>query len=250
MSARPFLTARWSHLVLVTWAVPPARLEPLLPPGLALDTRDGHAFVSFVAFDFEDTRVLGVRWPFHVNFPEVNLRYYVREPLDAASPPDDDEGRRDAARGYRRGVAFVRELVPRFLVAAMARWLYDEPYQTARMRSAVTAADGAVEVAHALERKGARATLRVVADDRPERPAETSDAHFFKEHRWGYGQRKGRLLRYEVLHPVWDVLPIRTHALEADFAGLYGPEWGFLAREQPHSTVLAVGSDVRVSPLR
>ena len=248
--SRPFLTARWSHLVLVTWAVPPAHLAPRLPPGLALDTRDGHAFVSFVAFDFLDTRVLGVRWPFHVNFPEVNLRFYVREPLDPGAPAADDEARADAARGYRRGVAFVRELVPRALVAAMARWLYDEPYQTARMQSAVTAADGAVTVEHTLERKGARATLHVAADDRPERPPETSDAHFFKEHRWGYGQRKGRLLRYEVRHPVWDVLPIRTVSLEADFAGLYGPEWGFLAAEPPVSRVLAVGSEISVSPLR
>jgi uncharacterized protein YqjF (DUF2071 family) len=31
-----------------------------------------------VGFVFKDTRVLGIKWPFHVNFEEVNLRFYVR----------------------------------------------------------------------------------------------------------------------------------------------------------------------------
>src|SRR5689334_13401141 len=98
----PFLTARWENLCLVTYTVPPALLEPRLPPGLTLDTRDGQAFVSLVAFQFLGTRVLGVPWPGYRNFPELNLRYYVRH-------------------GEERGVVFIREFVPRQLVAWLAR---------------------------------------------------------------------------------------------------------------------------------
>src|SRR5262245_23022935 len=87
---RAFLTARWSNLFLATDAVPPALLRPRLAPGLDLDTRDGQAFVSLVAFDFLDTRVLGVPWPGYRNFPELNLRFYVRH-------------------GGERGVMFIRE---------------------------------------------------------------------------------------------------------------------------------------------
>src|SRR3954469_20731239 len=110
----PFLTARWSNLCLLTYAVPPALLEPRLPPGLDLDLRDGQAFVSLVAFDFLDTRVLGVPWPGFRNFPEINLRFYAR-------------------RGDERGVVFVREWVPQRLVAWLARTLYNEPYAAAAM---------------------------------------------------------------------------------------------------------------------
>src|ERR1700724_1878896 len=105
--ARAFLTARWSNLFLATYAVPPALLEKRLPPGLHLDTRDGNAFVSLVAFEFLDTRVLGVPWPGYRNFPELNLRYYVR-------------------RGPERGVVFLREFVGLHLVSWIARNVFNE----------------------------------------------------------------------------------------------------------------------------
>lgn len=76
---RPFLTARWQHLCLLNYAVDPARLQPRLPEGLELDTLAGEAYMSLVAFDFLDTRVLGIPWPFYRNFPEINLRFYVRD---------------------------------------------------------------------------------------------------------------------------------------------------------------------------
>src|SRR5882762_9370980 len=107
--AMAFLTARWSNLFLANYAVPPASLEKLLVPGLDLDTRDGQAFVSLVAFDFLDTRVLGIPWPGYRNFPELNLRFYVRQ-------------------GNERGVVFIREYVAKRLVAWIARVIYNEPY--------------------------------------------------------------------------------------------------------------------------
>src|SRR3954469_19204610 len=124
-TAMPFLTARWSNLCLFTYAVPRELLERRLPPGLELDRRDdleGEAFVSLVAFDFLDTRVLGVPWPGFRNFAELNLRFYVRH-------------------GEERGVVFVREFVPQRLVAWMARTLYQEPYQAAPL-TAVRTDDG------------------------------------------------------------------------------------------------------------
>src|SRR5262249_41736617 len=107
---RPFLTACWSNLFLATYAVPPPLLERRLPPGLQLDLRDGKAFVSLVAFDFFDTKVLGVPWPGYRDFAELNLRFYVHQ-----------DG--------HRGVMFIREFVPQRLVALLARLLYNEPYQ-------------------------------------------------------------------------------------------------------------------------
>ena len=76
--ARPFLTAAWRHLILANYPVPADRLAPLLPPGVELDEWDGRHWCSLVAFQFTDTRVLGVSWPGFRRFPEWNLRFYVR----------------------------------------------------------------------------------------------------------------------------------------------------------------------------
>src|SRR5262249_34292929 len=111
-SKRPFLTANWINLFVVTYAVPPEILKPFLWPGLSLDLRGGDAFVSLVVFDFSDTRVRGISWPGYRNFPELNLRFYVRQ-------------------GTERGVVFIREIVGKRLVAWIARTLYNEPYRIA-----------------------------------------------------------------------------------------------------------------------
>jgi uncharacterized protein len=229
-SRRSFLTAEWSHLCLFNYAVSPESLQPFVPPGLTLDTIDGDAFVSLVAFDFLKTRVLGIPWPGYRDFPEINLRFYVRE-------------------GDRRGVSFIRELVPKRLIAWIARTLYNEPYAYAPMRSAVRWRADTLEVEHAVVVDGRTQRISVSARAQDGVPAETSREHFFKEHSWGYGRsRRGELVRYEVRHPVWSTYPIERYELDWDFGAVYGPRWSHLTAATPCSTVLARGSSVRVSP--
>jgi hypothetical protein len=89
-----------------------------------------------------------------------------------------------------------------------------------------------------------------VTGGKPEfRPAESSDEHFFKEHHWGYGRsRRSEGLRYHVEHPVWDVYSVQGYRIDLDWAAVYGPEWAFLGKTSPVSTVFAVGSAVSVYP--
>jgi uncharacterized protein YqjF (DUF2071 family) len=193
--------------------------------------RDGNAFVSLVAFEFLNTRVLGIPWPGYRNFGELNLRFYVRH-------------------GEERGVVFIREFVPQRLVAWMANWLYNEPYLAAPIvakRDEETADQ--IKMSYRLTYAGRDHHISVTGGKPTFRPEESSTEHFFKEHKWGFGvTRSGKALRYEVKHAVWDVYPVREHRLDFDFAAVYGPEWGFLAQEKPCSTVLAVGSSVGVYP--
>jgi uncharacterized protein YqjF (DUF2071 family) len=227
---RPFLTARWANLFLATYAAPPELLRPRLPAGLDLDLRDGRAFVSLVAFDFLDTRVLGVGVPGYRNFPEINLRFYVR-------------------RGGERGVVFVREWVPRRLVAWLARTLYNEPYAAAPMTSSVRDDPERIAVEHRLTVAGRVHTLRAVGGKPAYRPGPDSVEAFFKEHQWGFGRtRRGRTLRYEVRHPAWDVYPVQEFAVDLDWAAVYGPEWAPFQKAVPVSTILAAGSAVAVYP--
>ena len=225
-----FLTARWSNLCLLTYAVPPALLEPRLPAGLSLDLRDGDAFVSLVAFDFLDTKVLGVSWPGFRNFPEINLRFYVRH-------------------GDERGVVFIREFVPSRLVAFLAKTLYGEPYVAAPMSSCVTQDDGQITIEHRLTFAGRGNRLRVTGCKPCSLPAADTTEHFFKEHQWGFGgTRGGKCIRYQVAHPFWEVYPVHSYDLDWNWAGVYGDEFAFLASVRPCSVVLAAGSLIRVYP--
>lgn len=227
---RSFLTARWCNLILANYAVPEELLRPRLPPGLDLDRRDNRCWASLVGFQFLDTRVLGIGWPGYRHFPEWNLRFYVRE-------------------GDRRGVCFVREFVPQRLVAGLARLVYNEPYRAARMGMRVDETADAVTADYSVEWGGRTHTLRAVGAKPAVRPGPESAEHFFKEHSWGYGvSRRGRLIRYEVNHPEWDVYPVREFAADVDWGVLYGPEWAVMNVTEPASVVLAVGSAVSVYP--
>jgi hypothetical protein len=246
---RSFLNARWSNLCLFTYAVPAALLEPRLPPGLELDTREGQAFVSLVAFDFLDTRVLGVAWPGYRNFAELNLRFYVRRQRSEAQIATQEPFDKLTTSPAGRGVVFIREFVPQRLVARMAKAIYNEPYLATPLVSVVQQTPETIGVEHRLTFGGRTHTLSMTGGKPAFRPDETSVEHFFKEHHWGYGtSRAGRLLRYEVVHPVWEVYPVQTWRLDFDFSIVYGPEWEFLADAKPYSTVMALGSAIKVFP--
>ena len=228
--ATPFLTARWEHVFIATYAVPPALLTPRLPPGLELDLRDGQAFVSLVPFQFLDTRVLGIAWPGYRDFVELNLRFY-------------------AHRNGERGVVFLREFVPQRLVAAIARWTYNEPYRAAPLTAAIREDAECVSAEYRLTWGGREHVIAVTGRKPASVPDETSTDHFFKELRWGYGTTRARqALRYDVVHPRWETLPVEEYVVDLDWAEVYGPEWKVLQGATPYSTVFALGSAVQVFP--
>ena len=223
-----FLAARWQNLILANYPVPPELLQRRLPPGLELDHRDGQAWVSLVAFQFLDTRVLRVSWPGFRHFPEWNLRFYVR-------------------RGEQRGVCFIREFVPQRWVAWMARTLYREPYQSAPMTMQVTEDANTIQAEFTVTWNGRTHRLATMGAKPAMRPGPDSVEHFFKEHSWGFGwTRRGRLQSYRVNHAEWDVYPVRSFTADLDWAALYGDDWQMMNGVEPASVVLAVGSPVSV----
>lgn len=228
---RPFLEAHWSHLCIVSYLVPPALLERHLPRGLSLDTRDGQGVVSLVAFDFENTRVRGFGVPFHRDFPEVNLRFYVKQ-------------------GATRGVCFIREFVPKRLVSWIARKLYHEPYEHVAMCSDVHRTPDGLEVVHKFRHHDRWQQLRVAATkEAPLLPTEDSTESFLIDQAWGFGRdAEGRVLRYRVAHPRWLTYHVEWAEVKVNWAKTYGQEWKGLEHEKPFSTILAEGSEVSVYP--
>jgi uncharacterized protein YqjF (DUF2071 family) len=230
-----FLTAEWRNLAMLNYEIAPSILSGRIPAGCELDSRAGRTFVSIVGFQFLQTRVLGIRIPLHTNFEEVNLRIYVRRKVDGA---------------WRRGVVFIKELVPRRAIAFVARRVYGENYVALAMRHAVEASPmeaDATSVAYQWLRHGAWEGLAVTFSGSPALCPDDAEETFITEHYWGYSrQRDGSTIEYQVEHPRWRVWRARTAALECDVASLYGPEFVEALTQPPSTAFIADGSPVTV----
>ena len=232
----PFLTAQWRHLAMLNYRVDPQLLRPLVPRATQLDLYDGGAYISLVGFMFLRTAVLGVPIPLHRNFEELNLRFYVR---------------REVGDEIRRGVVFIKEIVPRRAIAAVARRVYNENYIAVPMRHDFTlddrgrCADAPVEYGFKTAERWNH--LRLRPRGRFACPRSGSLDEFITEHYWGYcSQRDGGTVEYRVEHPQWQLRAAEDAEFDCDVAKVYGEAFVEPLSAPPHSALLADGSDVAV----
>jgi uncharacterized protein YqjF (DUF2071 family) len=228
-----FLSAEWRDLVMLNFEVDPALLAQYLPHGTTLDSFQGKTYVSLVGFRFCRTRILGsLAIPFHSNFDEANLRFYVRRHEGSES---------------RRGVVFIAEIVPRRAVAAVARVLYGENYVCFPMRHHLGADASKKVVAYQWRLNGRWCKLSADAFGAPELPQEESLEQFITEHYWGYSkQRATGSLEYRVTHARWRVWVSLAAGFEGDASSLYGVELAKIIQGRPASAFIAEGSPVVV----
>ena len=229
---RPFLTARWERLLLLNYPCDAALLRPLVPAGTTLDTWEGSSWVSLVGFLFLDTRLRGLPIPWHRDFEEVNLRFYVRRTVNGE---------------VRRGVVFVKELVPRRAIAWVARHLYNEPYEAVSMTHRVERVAGGESLSYGWQYRGERYAMEARTDGRPAPSPPGSAVEFITEHYWGYtAQPDGGTIEYRVDHPRWRVWDARAVRLSGAWTALYGPELGGVLSRRPATAFVAEGSAVQV----
>jgi len=215
---------------MVNYAADAAALKSLVPRGTELDDWNGVIQVSMVGFLFLRTRVMGLPVPWHMNFEEVNLRFYVR---------------RRAPDGWRRGVVFVKEIVPRRLIATVARSFYDEPYAAMKMRHQIELSSGKIE--YAWRWNDSWNSLSATVAGQATLPAENSEEAFITEHYWGYtARRDGSTSEYRVEHPRWKVCQAVNVLFDCDVAGLYGERFVDVLGAKPQSAFVAEGSAVTV----
>jgi uncharacterized protein len=234
---RPFLTAEWRDLVMMNFEVDPAILRSRVPVDTELDDFEGRTYVSIVAFRFLKTRIYGrVAIPFHSNFDEVNLRFYVR---------------REERGELRRGVVFISEVVPRCAIAVVARLAYNENYFSYPMTRRISRSGDEADLQYSW--RVGRDSYFVEASTKyePSLPKEGSAEQFITEHYWGYArQRDGSTVEYRVEHEAWRVWRAATARFSGVFGSLYGEEFSSVLGAKARSAFVADGSPVKVFPGR
>lgn len=229
---KPFLTAEWQNLLLANYAVDPEILKPYLPCRTELDTFRNTHYVSLVGFLFANTKILGLSIPLHRTFEEVNLRFYVRF---------------KEAGGWKRGVVFIKEIVPKRAITLVANSLYGENYATHPMKHIWKMTDDGFEVGYEWRVRQEWNFLNVLAEKTPSPIPEGSEAAFITEHYWGYTQVNPNCAgTYEVAHPKWSVYKVNRFEAKCDAETLYGQPFAEALAQKPVSVFLADGSPVSV----
>lgn len=232
ITSKVFLAAEWRKLALAQYAVDREILLKYLPPNTELDDWQGKYYVSLVGFMFIDVKLRGLNIPFHTNFEEVNLRFYVRY-------KDGEE--------WKRGVVFIKEIVPLPAITFVANTIYKENYQTLPMKHVWIEQEHQLEVDYLWKSNKKWNKFSVTTSSKAQEILIGSEEEFITEHYWGYTKiGVNRTSEYGVEHPRWEAYPIKDYSIDVDFGINYGREFAFLSNTKPNSVMLAEGSEIRV----
>lgn len=227
-----FLTAEWRNLLMANYVIDPSVLKPYLPCHTELDTFKGQHYVSLVGFLFKNTKLLGVKVPLHHTFEEVNLRFYVRY----------KEGGE-----WKRGVVFIKEIVPRRAITFVANTVYGEKYATHQMKHLWAFEKDGFHVAYHWKVGKEWNYLKAVAEQKATPLVADSAEAFITEHYWGYTFVSQSCTGvYQVAHPQWNIHAVKSFDVKCNTEVLYGPSFAAALSAPPASVFLAEGSPIQV----
>ncbi|MDQ6529498.1 DUF2071 domain-containing protein [Flavobacterium sp. LHD-85] len=231
-----FLKAEWQNLALFNYEIDARILEKYLPTGTEIDIWNNKCYVSLVGFMFKNTKVLGLKVPFHINFEEVNLRFYVK---------------RFENGEWKRGVVFIKEIVPKKAITFIANTLYQEHYETQKMRHKIIENENTNTFIYQWKNDKEWNTIEIETKKVLSKIEIDSEAEFITEHYFGYTKiDKETTFEYEVTHPRWEQFEVVNHKIDIDFEKNYGSDFGFLQTQNPTSVFLAEGSKITVKNKR
>lgn len=227
-----FLIAEWRKLAIANYIIDRNLLEKYIPAGTELDLWNGNCFVSLVGFMFVNTKLLGVKIPFHTDFEEVNLRFYVKRYEDGE---------------WKRGVVFIKEIVPKPALTFVANTVYNENYETLSMEHFWHSENNRRTVQYKWKKDNKWNSIKIRASIEKFRIQPDSETEFITEHYWGYAKvNKHKSNEYEVTHPKWEVYEVNDYEIDVDFGSVYGKGFEFLNATDPTSVMLAEGSEITV----
>lgn len=227
-----FLKAEWRKLAIANYEIDQNLLSEFLPFGTELDLWNDRCYVSLVGFMFKNTKLLGLKIPYHINFEEVNLRFYVK---------------RFENNEWKRGVVFIKEIVPKMALTLVANTVYYENYETMPMSHLWSENKEFRLVSYHWRKKGKDHSIKVIADKESKEIEPDSETEFITEHYWGYAKvSSNKSNEYEVTHPRWQAYEVQEYEINVDFGMVYGRQFEFLNQQEPVSVMLAEGSEITV----
>ncbi|QLC67374.1 DUF2071 domain-containing protein [Flavobacterium sp. LPB0248] len=231
-----FLKAEWKNLALFNYEIDAEILEKYLPAGTQIDIWNNKCYVSLVGFMFKNTKVLGLKVPFHIDFEEVNLRFYVKRFENGV---------------WKRGVVFIKEIVPKKAITFIANTLYQEHYETQKMRYEIIENQNTNTFIYQWKNDKEWNTIEIETQKDLSKIEIDSEAEFITEHYFGYTKiDEETTFEYEVTHPRWEQFEVVNHRIDIDFEKNYGNDFGFLQTQKPTSIFLAQGSKITVKNKR
>lgn len=226
-----FLTAEWRKLAIANYEVDPGLLSKYLPYKTEIDLWNNTCYVSLVGFMFVNTKVKGIKIPFHINFEEVNLRLYVKYKSDNV---------------WKRGVVFIKEIVPKSVLSIVANTVYKEHYETLPMEHSWKMNRDEIEVIYKWKKENWN-SIEVIAENKLTDLKEGSEEDFISEHYWGYTKiSESATSEYGVEHPKWQFYKVKEYSINVNFEETYSSQFGFLDSVKPKSVFLAEGSEIIV----
>ncbi|TNE53846.1 MAG: DUF2071 domain-containing protein [Bacteroidetes bacterium] len=227
-----FLKAEWRKLAIANYVIDKDHLTEFVPAGTELDLWNEKCFVSLVGFMFKNTKLLGIKIPFHTDFEEVNLRFYVK---------------RFEHGEWKRGVVFIKEIVPKRALTFVANTVYNENYETLPMSHHWIENNDSRIVAYNWTKSGIENSFEVTASKESFEIISGSETEFITEHYWGYAKvNDEKSNEYEVTHPKWEAYKVSDYKINVDFGIVYGRKFNFLNSVKPNSIMLAEGSEITV----
>jgi uncharacterized protein YqjF (DUF2071 family) len=227
-----FLTAEWNDLAMFNYEIDPKILENYVPKGTEIDLWNDKCYISLIGFMFENVKVLGIKVPFHINFEEVNLRFYVKRFENGI---------------WKRGVVFVKEIVPKHAISIVANTLYNEHYQTMKMRHSKTENETSKSFQYEWYKNAKWNSIAMTTEKKAIPIEPNSEAEFITEHYFGYtNYNKDKSIEYAVSHPRWEQLKVIESKIDVDFESIYGKDFKFLDDLKPTSEFLAIGSKINI----
>lgn len=230
--SKVFLSAEWRNLLMANYTIDPKILKPYTPCHTELDSFNGNYYVSLVGFLFKNTKLAGISFPFHHTFEEVNLRFYVRY----------KEG-----NSWKRGVVFMKEIVPRRMITFVANSIYKEKYATHKMTHGWMEVGNELSIEYRWKVGNEWNHIKAITEKQAVEISENSEEEFITEHYWGYTHVSEICTGvYEVIHPRWKIHPVKEYDIKCSTERLYGKDFVSSLSKTPQSVFLAEGSPIKV----
>lgn len=222
---KQFLSSTWKNTFIVTWEIEPELLLEHLPHKIGLYTENGKAFLSFVVYNFENTKVKGIKMPFHVSFPEMDLRYYVKH-------------------NNSLGVAFIQHIVPRYCISLWAKRIFNENYITLPMDYSFQE----TETSKVLHYKVWKDKKMFSLDFLSNKEFVESTFSLYNQVQYGFGVDKygnSTKFKFDKLNN-FHSLSTLDYAINLDYSALFGRKWAFLNELSPIDVTALNDNKVRI----